>query len=522
MDQFGHSFFLSAALWEFRSVGLHTDVTLVCEDGQLEAHSALLANLLTRLRVQGREASECILLQGLQVKQVEKALEKIYLKQDLSMLWEILNMYQEHDAKLIKGLEEISEKPLNKVVVKIEPEPGGYDDDLEGFVPPLESEFAKTKGVKEEDYNLNFNHNYNLKTPYVLLKNCYEGKSSELPVEILHMLSIKKEEIGCGKAAYEKEMRQHLGNCGHQLELKYSPWTECQSNIYGYKLVETLGGKDKFTCEYCGFEADCQIRLANHVMYLHEKKETPLNRAEETKCNETNTEGKAEEELSFLLSSIKGRWDSKSCDMCDFQTKYKVDMIKHVKTVHEHRKTFKKIKRSCTSCDFQTFSKDKLRRHIISNHGGLSYDCNLCDYKSLRPDCLSLHIKVTHEGLRYYCDQCSFSGTSRKTVQRHLRTVHFGEKFQCDKCDKQFSMKRGLEEHVEAKHEGRKFICDQCDLQFNGKANLLCHVKIKHEGFRYSCEHCNYQATTRRTLRFHMQANHEHSPSLNAGQNLRT
>ena len=61
---------------------------------------------------------------------------------------------------------------------------------------------------------------------------------------------------------------------------------------------------------------------------------------------------------------------------------------------------------SCDQCDYKTKWKDNLKKHIDAVHGAVWYSCDQCDYKSKWKDNLKKHIDSGHW---YICDQCGNS-----------------------------------------------------------------------------------------------------------------
>ena len=472
-----HRYYLSSTLWQYQLDHIYTDVTLVCEDGQLEAHCLLLAKLLARLGVQGGETPQCIVLQGLKVYEVQEALNKIYLDHDPSVLWEILNMYQEHDAKLIQEIQEQSDtrQPGENVEVKMEME-SEYDHDQD-----LDDPLPASRMLDRKDFTSEIK--YNMKTPYVGLKNCGTKHLMKSEIEV----AIKIEESG------EMDDIQESG------EIPESDKTPPISRP----------SAPSYSCDYCEFSTDCKDRLRNHEMYLHKSKQAYIRVVERER---SKLENEDQGELAQLLSSIevtergKHKRPIKHCHLCDFKTGRLYLMGRHLREKHGTGRNLKF--RFCSLCDFKSYGNKKLRLHMFSEHGVSSFDCDKCDYKTHNPERLEYHNKITHEGLRVYCDQCDWKGTTNCMLKKHISSVHMGIKHFCDQCEYQSNTIGGLKNHKKAKHENIKFICDQCNLEFNRKTNLDVHVKIKHEGMRYNCDKCSYQATTKRTLRFHLQANH--------------
>merc|ERR1712098_838618 len=78
------------------------------------------------------------------------------------------------------------------------------------------------------------------------------------------------------------------------------------------------------------------------------------------------------------------------CEQCDYQTKYKCDLNKHVGAKH------KGVKYPCHQCHYQANRADNLQQHIKSKHKGIKYPCQLCEYKASFPSVLTIHMKTKH------------------------------------------------------------------------------------------------------------------------------
>ena len=60
----------------------------------------------------------------------------------------------------------------------------------------------------------------------------------------------------------------------------------------------------------------------------------------------------------------------------DFLT-FKIDLNKHVTSVHEGKKSFK-----CEVCHYRSSQKDDLKKHIAAVHEGKKpFKCEVCHYR---------------------------------------------------------------------------------------------------------------------------------------------
>ena len=65
----------------------------------------------------------------------------------------------------------------------------------------------------------------------------------------------------------------------------------------------------------------------------------------------------------------------------------------------------------------------------------VKYNCDLCDYRATTKVNIKRHLQSIHEGVKYSCKQCEFKATQKKNVKRHVKSVHEGVQYNCDLCD---------------------------------------------------------------------------------------
>ena len=89
---------------------------------------------------------------------------------------------------------------------------------------------------------------------------------------------------------------------------------------------------------------------------------------------------------------------------------------------------------SCDQCDYKTKSKKTLLKHVKSRHEGVKFPCDLWDYKAHHKSYLLTHLKSVHDGFRFPCDQSNYKARQNKHLIMHIKSVHKGVRFPCDQC----------------------------------------------------------------------------------------
>ena len=110
--------YIAQALWHYRSTEKFTDLTIVCKEGALPAHTALLAPFFASLGLEFSstdDVPELLLLPDLAQRDVEGGLKKIYGGHKATVLFELLKSTKDF-AKLEIDNEDESEPFENEKV----------------------------------------------------------------------------------------------------------------------------------------------------------------------------------------------------------------------------------------------------------------------------------------------------------------------------------------------------------------------------------------------------------------------
>lgn len=104
------------------------------------------------------------------------------------------------------------------------------------------------------------------------------------------------------------------------------------------------------------------------------------------------------------------------CTECDYSNIINDYVLTHMLTVHD--KPYK-----CSICDFTTKEKTKLLKHIEAHDN--PYKCCDCDYKNVDQDNVFEHIKEKHQGKNpYRCGKCDFTASNGDSVLKHIDENH--------------------------------------------------------------------------------------------------
>ena len=101
------------------------------------------------------------------------------------------------------------------------------------------------------------------------------------------------------------------------------------------------------------------------------------------------------------------------CDVCDFETKKKIELKRHIKS-HSYKYDDGKMK--CNECDFIGQNAWTLQIHIGKEHNQ-PIDCGLCDFPAKDLETLNLHLKTCEI---YECNNCEHVSKSISSIKKHI------------------------------------------------------------------------------------------------------
>lgn len=160
-----------------------------------------------------------------------------------------------------------------------------------------------------------------------------------------------------------------------------------------YEHLESKHSNDEFKCRICKHKSQTARGMDNHVM-LHENPELLSHMCHICSKNyQKACELRRHIKLSHSDKSM--RVSKFFCDFCDFKTFSKMNVKRHLRTIHLKIKAF-----VCQFCpDKKYTSKVTLDQHMITKHGQeTDYVCRCCGRKFPTMSFLRSHMKSTCSG----------------------------------------------------------------------------------------------------------------------------
>ena len=238
------------------------------------------------------------------------------------------------------------------------------------------------------------------------------------------------------------------------------------------KLSPISGENTKqFLCNQCGYMATSKGSLTQHIQYIHDTEK-------KYNCTECEFKSKQKNDLKRHVDTVHNGEKHFFCSECGFQTGKKSNLKVHIESVHEGKRHF------CNQCGYQATTEGHLNRHKRSSHNA-TYHCELCNFQSLQKIDVIKHKYAIHEGQKFYCDLCDYQASRRTHLKKHHERQHSEMTYSCELCEFETKASADFRTHLRVEHnqinsEVKRFPCSDCDYIAARKTHLKSHQQRKH------------------------------------------
>lgn len=384
---------------------------------------------------------------------------------------------------------------------------------------------SATKKITQKSVSESFN-NIKLKPLVMMLRSSpqiEESKSFECDM--------------CNYETFDKcKLRSHVTS--HLKDhLRRFHCNRCGKNFVKEKtLINHLKLKPR-KCFYCDEELACELLRTKHLRLKHNAwgSNWPFDTSGKSSTKVQNLRSNPQrDQLKFATTpSVNFK-----CVVCEFPTKYRKVLVRHVKLTHIEVRETSKI----NLIESKTNTEAQLQSHVTS-HLKLqpnSFTCNECGkhchtkYRlsvHLRPKkcfycdadfkcelSIKAHLQVKHKAWEknWPCETCRFSFTTLVSLKSHqkLRThgksaSTFSESFECKICQKSFRKKQYCSKHMKRVHgEVNNRNCQICSVMFRSAENLKLHLENHQKVQIFRCGVCEYTTQYRFNFVKHLEQRH--------------
>jgi len=299
---------------------------------------------------------------------------------------------------------------------------------------------------------------------------------------------------------------------------------------------------NKFKCSVCDFETLYRKSLKRHRETVHAHQPTIQHSdfegmvdssdrvlAEESKISEQVHIDQPKENVVPTAETYKCDVDS-----CDFTTKHKWNIKRHLDRVHldSTRKNEESLSKSLVTEIPMRAVASKLESSSHSDSfpspSTESFEKSAADNESMNVDEAPVGgVEEIHEPQleisKHQCDHCEFATTHKKNLRRHVLRLHGNRENeeskvgiketapeQRDQGEADTSNIQASETSSDQANQPEAFVytCDKCDFTSDNKWNLTRHILRIHKEMKYPCDYCDYKASQTYRLKEHMQKKH--------------
>ena len=306
---------------------------------------------------------------------------------------------------------------------------------------------------------------------------------------------------------------------------------------------------NKFKCSVCDFETLYRKSLKRHRETVHAHQSTIQHTdyegmvdssdrvlAEESKLP-FNEDGYAVNNISEQpKENVVPTAETYKCDVdsCDFTTKHKWNIKRHLDRVHldSTRKNEESLSKSLVTEIPMRAIASKLESSSHSDSfpspSTESFEKSAADNESMNVDEAQVGgVEEIHEPQleisKHQCDHCEFATTHKKNLRRHVLRLHGNRENEESKVDiketapEQRDQGEADTSNIQASEtssdqanqpEAFVYTCDKCDFTSDNKWNLTRHILRIHKEMKYPCDYCDYKASQTYRLKEHMQKKH--------------
>lgn len=161
-----------------------------------------------------------------------------------------------------------------------------------------------------------------------------------------------------------------------------------------------------------------------------------------------NTPGGLSTHKRYIHTDVK-KDKSNVCHICAKNFATRTGLNEHMSTIHRPREHGQV---QCTECGKWLMNNRCLRSHIVL-HSNEEYKCDQCDYVTKKKLLLNRHLVTKHSQARpFVCDLCGRTFKMKRALTVHLAQHGNTKTFKCPFCDRVFNSSTNFYAHRKSFH----------------------------------------------------------------------
>jgi len=437
------------------------DVTLVCDENQIQAHKMVVSTfspVLRNILKKNTHQNPLIYLLGIRFSSLVNLLDFMY-QGEIKIPQEEINdlLHLGRDLKVV-GLYENDENASSDIDVEIVDK---NEDDKQKFRlseqnikdivndfpcenTNIEQDSSKTKLIPENfsfscdkcSYTANhkesLSHHVELHEKSVLLKSSFHMKEHDGKITIENSSEKNDSDVAIPKNDYVMDTSNN----------SFKTKTDV-------KVIGTIAN-GKNNCTTVSLETDGVTKNIEKIKRSNEHS------FEESKL----TMGNKENKVSAKKEGINLKLKIEEQDPLEYNNSNKEKVELNMNELSKQRspndasfenlyfEDLKDRKKNITNPELPFYNSNR----ILPNELSKKYKCDQCDTKYTQSGSLATHIKSVHEGVKFKCEKCPVTATQRASLKIHVQAVHDKIRYYCNVCDYSSTQKSILNKHVKIKH----------------------------------------------------------------------
>jgi len=421
---------LQRTLVDYQRNSMFTDLRVVCSDGELDCHRALLSRCFQWPLPPDLDS---LLLPDLQSSIFQEGLEAFYLTLNPAHVTDVLYSSCKTELPQLVG-------HVNTIKPEIDV-PAYITTNLEVLV------CSNTAAQLEIEPNK---------------QSCSLESSKILEIDESEVDS--RYQCTLCEASFRSLVQKDRHMSSHREESSF-PCEDCNEVFVSREhLKKHMRRHELKTC------AECDVAFDTYSDFIDHKK-LHSSRQESCACNEC---GKVLLSLQLLKRHIRNVHTNSNkftCDYCEYKTNNSRNLKRH--TDHSHLG----ICFQCPTCDAMLASKSSLFIHSQKHKDDRPWICSDCGDCFKWKKNLEAHMDNKHGVETLQCPHCPKTFKSHNSLEYHMRFHDESKQFPCAVCGKRFVTKTKHRMHQNI-HTGEKpFKCAKCGKCYHSSDQLSHHKR---------------------------------------------
>jgi len=386
---------VSTAFRELREDKDFFDVTLACDDEQIQAHKVILAACSSFFRTvlrRNKHEHPLLYLKGVRYIDLVAVLNFMYHGE--------VNVAQEQLNEFLSIAEELKVKGLTQTQTQ-----NATKEVSQKYRSPEIRNVTKKEPPDRTESEQNRSHKRIRQEEHTQAQKSYSVQRNNDDDDIQEVVAVKAEPM-------TSNIHENV--------------IEGPSNTYGLNNANTVAVDDQMQPVYDdsyqdyenyedGGEEGYDGALIDPNVILSQANA-------ENKARRTNPTPQERDQTfqNLIMSTVHEGVKHWQCLLCGKTTKLKGDILDHIECKHDNAS----FDYSCSTVNYGSYNETASIEQSADDLTFAKYPCEHCDYVATQGNNLKKHIEAKHLGVTYSCNLCPYQATQKQNLKRHMKLKH--------------------------------------------------------------------------------------------------